>query len=84
MPRIRVARYAGEPAAKSVRLGSYARAAGQRWGGSVKGRRIKVSCEQVEALHRLRGEGVKVAAIARTTGLSRPTIYRLLSEQNGR
>ena len=51
---------------------------GKRWGGSRKGRRLKVTAEQVQAIRRLKDEGQKIAAIARATGLSRPTIYSVL------
>jgi DNA invertase Pin-like site-specific DNA recombinase len=64
-----------------------AKARGVRWGGSKKGRRIKVTDEQVATIRRLRQEKTPVAAIARATGLSRPTIYRWLedaSAPNGR
>ena len=44
-------------------------------------RRIKVTVEQVEAIRRLRSEGGEIAAIAQATGLSRPTIYRILGEE---
>jgi DNA invertase Pin-like site-specific DNA recombinase len=57
-----------------------ARTAGRRWGGSVKGRRIKVTREQIETIKRLHQEGGKVSAIARATGLSRPTVYSVLKE----
>ncbi len=57
-----------------------ARKAGKRWGGSKKGWRWRVSDEQVNAIHDMRGHGKKIAAIARVTGLSRPTIYRVLRE----
>jgi DNA invertase Pin-like site-specific DNA recombinase len=55
-----------------------ARASGKRWGGSAKGRRLKVTAEQEALVRRLKVEGVGVSAVARATGLSRPTIYRLL------
>ena len=55
-----------------------ARAAAKRWGGGRKGRRIKVTTEQVETVQRLRNEGRSVAGIARAVGLSRPTIYAIL------
>ncbi len=55
-----------------------ARAAGKRWGGSTKGRLLKVTPEQVAAVQRLHAEKTGIAAIARTVGLSRPTVYRLL------
>jgi DNA invertase Pin-like site-specific DNA recombinase len=57
-----------------------ARAKGKRWGGSKKGRRLKVTLEQVESIRSLRSAGRSVAAIGRATGLSRPTIYRILNE----
>jgi DNA invertase Pin-like site-specific DNA recombinase len=56
-----------------------AKAAGKRWGGSKPGRRISVTDEQQEAVRRLRAEGRKVAAIARATGISRPTVYQILN-----
>ena len=57
-----------------------AKAQGKRWGGSQKGRRIKVTKEQVATVHRMKAERAKIAAIARATGLTRPTVYRLLDE----
>lgn len=47
-------------------------------GGSKAGRRLKVMPEQLAMIRRMKDEGNKVAAIARATGLSRPTVYRLL------
>ena len=55
-----------------------ARARGVRWGGSPKGRRIKVTPELEATVRRLRAEGKGASHIARETGLSRPTIYRVL------
>lgn len=55
-----------------------ARAAGKRWGGSKKGRRIKVTTEQVDTIQQLKGEGTPIASIARATGLTRPTVYNVL------
>ena len=64
-----------------VRAGqAAARAQGKRWGGSEKGRRVKVTDLHVETIWRLKAENVPVAAIARTVGLSRPTIYSVLAE----
>jgi DNA invertase Pin-like site-specific DNA recombinase len=54
-----------------------ARAQGKRWGGSTKGRLLTVTPEQLATIHRLDREGCGVSAIARATGLSRPTVYRL-------
>ncbi len=60
---------------------SAARDRGVHWGSSARGRRIKVTVEQVAAIRRLRSEGEEIAAIGRATGLSRPTIYRILGEE---
>jgi DNA invertase Pin-like site-specific DNA recombinase len=60
-----------------------ARSRGVTWGGSVRGRRLKVTAEQVASIVRSWHEGDKIARIARATGLSRPTVYRVLSECNG-
>jgi len=42
--------------------------------GSFKGKRIKVSPEQEQAVRRLKTEGFKLTAPARLTGLSRTSI----------
>ena len=77
-----VAAYETEVRAERILAGqSAARDRGVHWGGSRRGRRIKVTVEQVEAIRRLRSEGGEIAAIARATGLSRPTIYRILGEE---
>ncbi len=74
-----VAAYENEVRSERIVAGQQAaRAAGKRWGGSQKGRRIKVTPEQVETVQRLREEGRSIAAIARSVGLSRPTIYAIL------
>jgi DNA invertase Pin-like site-specific DNA recombinase len=48
--------------------------------GSIRGRRSRATAEQIAVIRRLRSEGGEIAATARATGLSRPTIYRILSE----
>lgn len=58
-----------------------ARRKGKTWGGSDKGWRWKVSDEQVTAIKEMKAGRVPIAKIARITGLSRPTIYRVLSQQ---
>ena len=74
-----VAAYETEVRAERITAGqAAARAAGKRWGGSPKGRRLKVTDEQAAVAKRMDGEGAGVTAIARSTGLSRPTIYRVL------
>jgi DNA invertase Pin-like site-specific DNA recombinase len=77
-----VAAYENEIRGERIRAGqAVARIRGKRWGGSKKGRRLKVTEEQLRTIQRLRSEGVEVAAIGRATGLSRPTIYTLLSRR---
>lgn len=56
-----------------------ARDAGKTWGGSEAGRMLYVKPEQVSMIRRMKSEGVKIAAIARATGLSRPTVYSYLA-----
>ena len=57
-----------------------AKAQGKRWGGSVKGRRLTVTDEQVGAIKKMQVEGATKAAMARATGLSRPTVYAVLGQ----
>lgn len=79
-----VAAYETEVRAERVLAGqAAARAKGKKWGGSKKGRRVKVNDEQIAVVRRMNAEGKKIAAIARATGLSRPTVYRLLQELTG-
>ena len=54
---------------------------GKTWGGSMKGRLLTVTKEQRKQVWSMRGD--KIARIARTVGLSRPTIYRLLEQVTG-
>ena len=75
-----VAAYENEVRSERILAGQEAaRAAGKRWGGSQQGRRLKVTDEQVRAIQRMHGEGESKAAIARATGLSRPTVYAVLN-----
>jgi len=74
-----VAAYENEVRGERVRAGqAVARANGKTWGGSVRGRRLKVSKLQATTIRGLKESGESVAAIARTVGLSRPTIYSVL------
>jgi DNA invertase Pin-like site-specific DNA recombinase len=76
-----VAAYETEVRAERILAGqATARERGIHWGGSMRGRRIKVTVEPLMTIRRLRLEGGKVSAIARATGLSRPTVYRILGE----
>ena len=76
-----VAAYETEVRGERVAAGqAAARAAGKSWGGSQKGRRLKVTDEQVATIRRMNSEGDSKSAMARATGLSRPTVYALLQE----
>ena len=82
-----VSQYETEVRAERVMAGqARARAEGKRWGGSRPGRRITVTDEQVRMIRRMAKDGEAKTAMARATGLSRPTIYRLLDQRptNGR
>jgi DNA invertase Pin-like site-specific DNA recombinase len=77
-----VAAYETEVRAERIHAGlEVARARGVHLGrakGSGAGVRTKVTREQEAIVARLHAEGQGVSAIARATGLSRPTIYTLI------
>jgi DNA invertase Pin-like site-specific DNA recombinase len=74
-----VAAYENEVRSERIVAGqAAARENGKRWGGSEKGRRISVTAEQVQTIKRMDSEGQSKSAMARATGLSRPTIYAVL------
>ena len=76
-----VAEYETEVRAERIAAGqAVARRRGKKWGGSKPGWRWKVSDEQVTAIHEMRAAGRKVTHIAGVTGLSRPTVYRVLRQ----
>ena len=76
-----VAEYENEVRRERVLAGqAVARRKGKTWGGSEKGWRWKVTDDQVAAIHEMKAAGKPIAQIARVTGLSRPTIYRVLRE----
>ncbi len=80
-----VAAYERETIVERIVAGqSAARAQGKRWGGSKKGRRVKVNDEQIATIRRMHVDGEPVAAMARATGLSRPTVYSVLDFLNGK
>jgi DNA invertase Pin-like site-specific DNA recombinase len=76
-----VAAYETEVRAERVRAGQeVAKVKGVRFGRPVgTGKRIKVSPEQEATIRWLKGEGEKVARIARATGVSRQTVYSVLA-----
>ena len=55
-----------------------AKAAGKKWGGSKQGRRLKLTDENIKIVRDMHAEGKKIAVIARTLGLCRPTIYKII------
>ena len=74
-----VAQYETEVRRERVLAGqSVAKAAGKKWGGSKAGRQLTVTDEQVKTIKRLHQERTPIAAIARATGLTRPTVYAYL------
>jgi DNA invertase Pin-like site-specific DNA recombinase len=79
-----VAQYETEVRSERVVAGqAVARERGVRFGRPKgTGKRTKVTPEQEEAIHRLKFAGKKIAAIARATGLSRPTIYSVIGGQS--
>lgn len=75
-----VAAYENEVRSERIIAGqAAARATGKTWGGSEKGRRVKVTDEQVTTIQRMHEEDATKAAMARATGLSRPTVYAVLN-----
>jgi DNA invertase Pin-like site-specific DNA recombinase len=58
-----------------------AKADGKSWGGRKAGTRVKLTEEKEVAIRQLHQQGQSVAAIARTVGLTRKTIYRALGRE---
>ena len=76
-----VAEYETEVRAERVLAGQrVAQRNGKKWGGSEKGWHWKVTDDQITAIHDMKMAGKPISQIARVTGLSRPTIYRVLRE----
>jgi DNA invertase Pin-like site-specific DNA recombinase len=74
-----VAEYETEVRAERVRAGqAAAKARGVRWGGSKPGVRKKVTPTQERTIRQMKSSGERVTAIAKTVGLSRPTVYSVL------
>jgi DNA invertase Pin-like site-specific DNA recombinase len=80
-----VAAYENEVRGERVRAGlAAAKAAGKTWkAGRKKGVRFKVTDEQIETIRRMEADGASKAAMARATGLSRPTVYSVLESYTG-
>jgi DNA invertase Pin-like site-specific DNA recombinase len=80
-----VAQYETEVRAERIHAGlAVAKANGKRLGrkpsADGKGPRIKVTLEQETMAKRMKAEGQGVSAIARATGLSRPTVYSIIGQ----
>ena len=76
-----VAAFETELRGERVKAGQkVARDAGKTWGGSEKGRRTKVTAEQVDQVISLKARGMGVTSIARATGVSRRHVYQILSD----
>ena len=77
-----VAQYETEVRAERVLAGqAAARAAGKTWGGSKAGRLLKVTEEQIAVIGHMHAANEGPSAMARATGLSRPTIYRIIENR---
>jgi len=75
-----VAQYETEVRAERVKAGQdAARAEGKTWGGSKPGPK-HVTKEQIEVVRRLHGSCATKTEMMRATGLSRPTIYRIIDQ----
>ena len=75
-----VAAYENEVRSERVRAGqAAARAAGKNWGGSRAGIRKKVTPDQEQVIWQLSADQMPVSRIARTVGVSRPTVYAVLA-----
>jgi DNA invertase Pin-like site-specific DNA recombinase len=76
-----VAQFETEVRAERVLAGqAAARAAGKTWGGSKAGTPKSVTSEQIESVRRMNDAGESKSSMMRATGLSRPTIYRVLNQ----
>ena len=74
-----VAAYETEVRGERVAAGqAVARAAGKRWGGSRKGRQLSVTDEKIAVVRQMAEDGKPKTVIARTVGLDRSTVYKIL------
>ncbi|MCA9103018.1 MAG: recombinase family protein [Planctomycetales bacterium] len=75
------AEYDNELRSERIRAGQrVARENGKTWGGRKPGTRIRVTDEAVKMIGRMSREGESKSAMARATGLSRPTVYAILEQ----
>lgn len=79
-----IAQFESELRGERVLAGqAVAREAGKRWGGSKPGVPRKVKPAHIKTIKMLLKEREPITEIAKTVGLSRRTIYRILEEQHG-
>jgi len=71
-----VAEYETEVISERIRAGQAA--SEKTWGGSAKGRLLKITPEQVKAIVRMKQAGERICTISKTTGVPRQSIYRIL------
>lgn len=78
-----VAAYETEVRAERIKAGQQAAMAkGKKWGGSEKGVRKRKVAGKVKSVLTLLSQGISKTEVARVTGLSVPTIYSILKENN--
>ena len=78
-----MAQFETEIRAERVAAGiAAAKARGVKWKGAKKGRLWKSTADKADAVRTLKAAGKSISAIAKSQGLSRPTIYRLLKESS--
>lgn len=78
-----VAQYENEVRSERILAGqAAAKAAGKTWGGSKPGTRIRLTVEKERMIRAMKKAGESVAAIARATELSRPTVYAALAKRS--
>jgi DNA invertase Pin-like site-specific DNA recombinase len=76
-----VAQYDNEVRSERVRAGqAVAKATGKTWGGSKPGVPKKVSDVQAKMIHEMKRQGESIVGISAAVGLSRPTVYAVLSK----
>ena len=76
-----VASYETEIRAERVKAGQMAaKARGKKWGGSRKGKRKGKTEEKVKSVLALLEQGISKAAVARSVGVSLPTVYSIMRE----
>ena len=80
-----VAEFEHEVRSERIKAGiAEAKRRGKRWGGSKPGWYYRVKPDQEKAIIEMVERGDAIAKVARVTGLSRPTVYRVLRNQEAK